>query len=351
MIVFSKTEEEHLWCLHVVFECFWEHNLKLKPSKCQFFHNEINYLAHHVSKGGVEPSKENLKAVAEFTPPQTYTEIWAFLDLVGHYWQFIKGFAWVAQPLHEHLSGEGACKKNEWVTLSSDAQAAFEMLKKACPEAPVLVFADFDKPFLLETDTSKLRLGVVLSQKQLDGQYHPIAYANWSLTIHEHNYHSTKQEFLALKWTIAEQYQECLHWKLFVVKTDKNPLTYILTTPNLDAIQHHWVESLAGFAFSIEYQKGRDNAVADALSHVVSKLDAEIVKSILDGVTIGTIGRADAHDLVVAEAMKIYITMLRTLGSKRGTPTCMCKLACNGLGGCTTRRSHTQNCNGVDLHP
>ena len=64
VIVFSKTEEEHLQCLCVVFECFWEHNLKLKPSKCEFFHNEINYLAHHVSKEGVHASKENLKAVA-----------------------------------------------------------------------------------------------------------------------------------------------------------------------------------------------------------------------------------------------------------------------------------------------
>ena len=85
------------------------------------------------------------------------------------------------------------------------------------------------------------------------------------------------------------------------MKTDNNPLAYILTTPNLDATWHHGAESLAGLTFSIEYQKGKDIAVADALSHVVSKLDAEVVKSILDGITIGTIGRADAHDLVVAE--------------------------------------------------
>ena len=86
------------------------------------------------------------------------------------------------------------------------------------------------------------------------------------------------------------------------MKTNNNPLTYILTTPNLDATQHHWVESLARFTFSIKYQKGRDNAVADALSHVTSKLDVEVVRSILDGVTVRTIGRADAHDLAVAEA-------------------------------------------------
>ena len=90
----------------------------------------------------------------------------------------------MAQPLYEHLSGEGAGKKNEWVTLIRNTQVSFEMLKKACLEAPVLAFADFDKPFLLETDASKLSLGVMLSQKHLDGQYHPVTYARQSLTIH-----------------------------------------------------------------------------------------------------------------------------------------------------------------------
>ena len=60
------------------------------------------------------------------------------------------------------------------------------------------------------------------------------------------------------------------------------------------------MESLEGFQFNIECQKGRDNAVADVLSHVASKLNAEAVKSILDGVTVGTVGRADAHDPVMA---------------------------------------------------
>ena len=69
VIVFLKMEEKHVQYLCVVFDYFWDHNLKLKPTKCKFFQNEINYLAHHVSKEGVRPSKENLKAVAEFTLP------------------------------------------------------------------------------------------------------------------------------------------------------------------------------------------------------------------------------------------------------------------------------------------
>ena len=112
VIVFLKVEEEHLQCLQIVFNCFREHNLRIKPTKCKFFKNEINYMAHHVSREGVLPSKENLKAVVKFVPPQIYTEIPAFLGLMGHYQQFIKGFTCIAQPMHEHLSGEGASKKN-----------------------------------------------------------------------------------------------------------------------------------------------------------------------------------------------------------------------------------------------
>ena len=85
IIVFSRMEEEHLCHLHVVCECFKEHRLNLKPTKCEFFKREINYLAHYVSKDGILASRENLKAVAEFAPPQTFTEIQAFLGLVEHY--------------------------------------------------------------------------------------------------------------------------------------------------------------------------------------------------------------------------------------------------------------------------
>ena len=98
-----------------------------------------------------------------------------------------------------------------------------------------------------------------------------------------------------------EQFQEYLLWKSIVVKTDKNLLTYIITTPNLGATQPCWVESLTWFTFSIEYQKGWDNAAADALSEVTLRIDTETVKSILDRVTMGLTGRADAHDPVVAE--------------------------------------------------
>ena len=83
LIVFSRTVEEHLHHLHVVFDWLREYNLKLKPLKCSLFKEEINYLAHQVSKQGVWPSDTNVKAITECALPQTYTEITAFLGLVG----------------------------------------------------------------------------------------------------------------------------------------------------------------------------------------------------------------------------------------------------------------------------
>ena len=124
------------------------------------------------------------------------------------------------------------------MSLSKEALEAFEALKQACMSSPVLAFADYTKDFLLETDTSKEGLGAVLSQKQEDGQFHPVVYGSQVLTMHEMNYHSTKLEFLALKWTIMEHFKEYLLYQPFLLKTDNNPLTYIMTTPNLDATRH-----------------------------------------------------------------------------------------------------------------
>ena len=142
------------------------------------------------------------------------------------------------------------------MSLSEEALNAFEALKQACMNSAVLAFANYTKDFLLETDASKEGLGAVLSQKQEDGCFHLVAYGSQVLTTHEKNYHSTKLEFLALKWAITEHFKEYLLYQPFLVKTDNNPLTYIMTTPNLDATGHQWVSALAKYDFWLEYQKG-----------------------------------------------------------------------------------------------
>ena len=218
---------------------------------------------------------------------------------MGHYRWFIKGFSQIAQPLNEHLAGEGVSRKLEWVLLSKDALEAFQAFKWACMTSPVLAFANYTKDFLLNTDASREGLGAMLSQKQVNGQFHPVAYGSQALTAHEKNYHSTKLEFLALKWAVMEHFKEYLLYQPFPVKTDNNPLMYIMTTPNLDATGHWLVGALVKFNFQLEYQKGQDNAVADALSWITTHLGWEAVQAVLDGATLGASQRVEGEDPAV----------------------------------------------------
>ena len=126
----------------------------------------------------------------------------------------------------------------------------------------------------------------------------------------EQRYHSNKQEFLALKWAVTEQFHEYLspygkNRKEFVVCTDNNPLTYIFSTANLDAAGQRWVAHLTNYNFTLEYQKGTDNTVADFLSCMddrltegevqdyLSKIPYPGVKAVLDNAVMPLVDRAE----------------------------------------------------------
>ena len=225
-------------------------------------------------------------------------------------------------PLYDLISGDNCGKKKEPAELTPEAEDAFRVLKDASMQAPILSFSDFNKLFLLEMDASGKGLGVVLSQKQDDGHYHPIAYASRVMTATEQRYHSNKKEFLALKWAVTEQFHEYLYpyrnnKMECVVHMDNNPLTYIFSSTSLDAVGQCWVGKLADYNFSLEYQKGKDNTVADFLSRIEDCLpEAEVeeclaripqpgFKAILDNAVepIKSRAEADAHPLQTSLAM------------------------------------------------
>ena len=227
----------------------------------------------------------------ELPMPETYTQVHAFCRMAGHYWRFIKGFANLAHPLYDMLGKEVRMGPMD---LPPDVQEAVNILKRKVQSMPVLVFPDFDKPFLLETDASKEGLGAVLSQKQSDERYHPVAFRSHSLTPLEKNFHSSKLEFLMLKWSIMEYFKEYLMYLPFVVQTDKNPLTYMLMMPNLDATGHQWVSALALFQFKLEYQKGANNGATDMLSWVPISHSQETIQSLLEGAIVGAANWSEA---------------------------------------------------------
>ena len=173
----------------------------------------------------------NLEAIAECALPQTYMEVCAFLSLMGNYRRFTKGFTCIVQPLSKYLTGEGASRKSEQVSLTEDALKAFEALKQACMTAPIFWL-------LLTTLNHSCWRPMHPRMDWGDGQYHPTAYGSRALTPHEKNYHSTKVMFLAMKWAVMEHFKEYLPYQYFLERMDNNLLTYIMSTPNLDAMVH-----------------------------------------------------------------------------------------------------------------
>ena len=156
-----------------------------------------------------------------------------------------------------------------------------------CSQTPILVYANYQKPFKLHTDASEHGLGAVLYQKQDDNTKRVIVYASGTLSKSERNYDTHKLEFLALKWSITERFHEYLYGGHFEVYIDNNPLTYILTTAKFDATGQRWVASLANYNFKIFYKTGKLNVEADALSCIpwestqVEHMEPLIVKTML----------------------------------------------------------------------
>ena len=158
-------------------------------------------------------------------------------------------------------------KKNE-IEWDQDCEITYLLLKRLCTKAPILVYADYTKPFKVHTDASEDGLGAILYQTQDEGTDRVIAYTSCSLKKSEWKYHSSKLEFLALKWAITDQFHEYLYGGTIEVHSDNKPLMYVLTTAKLDATGQRWVASLANYNFTITYHSGKHNVDADALGRV-----------------------------------------------------------------------------------
>ena len=281
LIVFAPTLEEHEERLMRVLNRLKDFGLKLSVEKCTFFQTSVHYLGHVVSKNGVETDPAKIEALRSWPPPKTLKELRSFLGFAGYYRRFVKDYSKIVKSLHELTSGyppsQKKCKPlvrpedylnpkepfgGRW---TSACQHAFETIKEKLTSAPVLAFANPQKPYLLHTDASSTGLGAVLYQEQ-EGQQRVIAYASRGLSRSESRYPAHKLEFLALKWAITEKFNDYLYGTSFTVVTDSNPLTYLLTSAKLDATSYRWLSALSTYSFKITYRAGRQNADADGLS-------------------------------------------------------------------------------------
>ncbi|CAG2220738.1 Retrovirus-related Pol polyprotein from transposon 17.6 [Mytilus edulis] len=233
--------------------------------------DQIKTLFYNYNEG-IHTDPDKISAVQDFEIPTTVKKLKSFLGLAGYYRRFTQGFSKIAGPLHKLAQKFTPHPRKlfgkEWTT---DCQTAFDTLKEHLVTAPILSYAKFDEPFILETDASMQGLGAVLSQ-YVDGQLRVVAYASRALRPNERNmdnYSSRKLELLALTWAITEKFRDYLLGSKFTVFTDNNPLCY-LQTSKLSAHEQRWLSKLAVFNFEVKYRQARQakhNNNADALSH------------------------------------------------------------------------------------
>ena len=175
ILIFSKTWDEHLDHIRVVLPTLRDHKLFCKPAKCMFGVTENLYLGHILTGMSISPDPKKLEAVESWPTPQTVTQVRSFLGFTNYFRRFIQGYADLASLLDE-IIGKGA-----HFLWNGQRQAAFEQLKKALLQAPVLQLADVSRPFRVYTDASDTSIAAVLMQSK-DDNLHPVAYVSRKLT-------------------------------------------------------------------------------------------------------------------------------------------------------------------------
>lgn len=259
VLVVGTSFADHLTNLEEVFGRLRVHNLKLSTRKCDVFKTSVSYLGHILSDKGIMPSKSNVKALLDLPEPKTVRQVKRFNGLCNYYCRFVKDMATIMSPLYKVANK----KKLEWTT---ECREAFNKMKSVLSSYPVLSFPRFGEQdeFIVTTDGSGAGIGGVLSQVQ-DGEERALGYCSVSFNTAQRKYSATEKELAALRFAI-KYFKDYLYGRTFIVRTDHQAILYLDQMKNIDSRLMRTYEDLQIGNYKLEFIRGKDNVVADALS-------------------------------------------------------------------------------------
>jgi hypothetical protein len=269
-----ETKQQHLdrhrRYTHHILDKLEENDLYLKPEKCEFEREEIEYLGVIIGRNHLRMDPKKLKGVADWPVPRNPTEVRGFLGFTRYYRYFVPNYSKIARPLLDLTK-----RTVDWHWGDSQHKA-FEELKSRMCCSPVLTQPDFNKCFFLQTDASAYGVGAVLSQegktsttlaKQSKPVIHPTAYYSATFTPTERNYDIYERELLAIMKSLAH-WRPYLGWtkEPFKILTDHANLQYWKSPKNLNRRTARWHADLQEYDYEIQHVPGKINIPADALS-------------------------------------------------------------------------------------
>jgi transposase InsO family protein len=261
ILIFSKTLQEHKDRLNRVLSRIGDAGLRVNPEKCKFFKSETKFLGHVINQEGIQTDSSKIEAIVKFERPKCIKKLRSFLGVCNYYRKFIKDYAKLARNL------ESICGSNkDKLVWSEECDNSFQRMKEALSTTPILVYPDFQKEFILDTDASFDTIGAVLSQLDERGNERVIAYGSHAMSKHELGYCITRKELLAIYY-FTQHFKHYLYGKRFKLRTDHKAITFMLTTKNpITAQFQNWINFLSSLDMELSFRKGVDHSNADALS-------------------------------------------------------------------------------------
>ena len=263
ILIFTKTLEEHRQIVNEVLKRLADNDLYLRPEKCEFEQESIEYLGLIISEGEVCMDPVKVLAVKEWPTPTCLRDVRGFLGFANFYRRFIKDFAKMARPLND------LTKKDVPWTWGTGQQEAFDALKQAFITAPILRLWDPTRPTRVEVDASGFATGGVLLQQHEDTLWHPVAFRSASMDPAERNYEIYDREMLGIIEALKDwrNFLEGLP-QTFEIVTDHRNLEYWRSAQDLSRRQARWSLWLSRFHFLLTHRPGKANTQADALSRM-----------------------------------------------------------------------------------
>lgn len=248
--------------LDKVLERVEKSGLRLNPAKCKFLKTEVDFLGHSISKEGLRPNSQKVKALRELKPGKTLKGVRSISGSFNFYRKFIKNYTTIMEPIHKLLKGGG--KSNSTVFWTEEAVAALEEIKEAMTTAPVLKFPQRGRRFHLKVDTSALGIGAVLEQCWPTGK-HPVAFFSKPLRGARQKYASYQLECVGIVEALRH-FHNYLFAVEFTLETDCLPLIWLLKQHEPKAMCARMIIEISQYRFQVVHTNGQAIDMADMLS-------------------------------------------------------------------------------------